>query len=160
MRRFAAEEILRQLRKDNPAEYDRIANLRDGIRAAKPSTGKGLYAFCQADRYQQLFLLDGNGELVSRDIPKVLSAIKCGPELAGSALPTDYNAAVMRVKSQFAEEVKHRQAERDHTLSLTHGQRYVLRELRILFGATEDEELKAQINVLEKAFRAPHLTAL
>jgi helicase-like protein/phospholipase D-like protein len=154
-----AEEILRQLRKENPGEYDRIANLRDGIRAGKPSTQKGLYVFCQADRYQQLFLLDAHGELVSRDIPKVMGAIKCGPELAGSALPTDYNAVVMRVKSQFAEEVKHRQAEREHTLSLTHGQRYVLRELRILFGATEDEELKAQINVLEKAFRAPNLTS-
>ena len=26
-----AEEIIRQLRKENPAEYERIANLRDGI---------------------------------------------------------------------------------------------------------------------------------
>jgi hypothetical protein len=154
-----AEEILRQLRRENPAEYDRIANLRDGIRAAKPSAEKGLYVFCQAGRYQQLFLLDGSGELVSRDIPKVVGAIKCGPELAGRALPTEYNAAVMRVKSQFAEEVKHRQAEREYTLSLTHGQRYVLRELRILFRASEDDDLKAQINVLERAFRAPNLTS-
>ena len=40
----------------------------------------------------------------------------------------------MRVKRLFSEEVKHRQAERDHTLSLSHGQRYVLKELRIYFG--------------------------
>ena len=32
-----AEEILRQLTKDNPVEYDRIASLRDGIRTAKPN---------------------------------------------------------------------------------------------------------------------------
>lgn len=155
-----AEEILRQLRKENPAEYQRIADLRDGIRTSKPNSAqRGLYVFCQADRFQQLFLLDERGEITSRDIPKVLGAIKCGPDASGAALPADYNAAVMRVKRQFAEEVKHRQAEREHTLSLTHGQRYALRELRILFGATEDEDAKAQINVLERAFRAPNLTS-
>lgn len=155
-----AEEILRQMRKDNPAEYARIATLRDGIRAAMPSTHKGVFVFCQAGRYQQLFLVDNKGEVVSRDIPKVLAAIKCGPRMAGVPLPKDYNAAVMRVKRQFAEEVKHRQAEREHTLSLTHGQRYVLRELRVLFGVTSDEDTKAQINVLERAFRGPITAAI
>jgi hypothetical protein len=66
----------------------------------------------------------------------------------------------MRVKRQFVEEVKHRQAEREHTLSLTQGQRYVLRELRVLFSAASDEDEKAQINILEKAFRGPMTTAL
>ena len=100
-----AEEILRQLRKENPSEYERIANLRDGIRAAKPSTHKGLYVFCEASYptrddlkgYQQLFLLDEKGEIGSRDIPRILGTIKCGPDMAGLALPTNYNAAVMRV---------------------------------------------------------------
>jgi hypothetical protein len=134
--------------------------MRDGIRAAMASPlRKGLYVFCQADRYQQLFLLDSKGEVVSRDIPKVLGAIKCGPETPTEKFPSDYNAAVMKVKRQFAEEVKHREAEREHTMSLTHGQRYVLRELRILFGGTEDEDVKAQINVLERAFRAQNLTS-
>jgi hypothetical protein len=155
-----AEEVLRLLRKDNPVEYDRIASLRDGIRAAKPnSQQKGLYVFCQSDRYQQLFLLDKSGEVVSRDIPKVLGAIRCAPELKGEDIPADYNAAVMRVKRQFAEEVKHREAEREHTVSLTHGQRYVLRELRVLFARTEDEDVKSQINLLEKGFRAGNLTS-
>jgi len=155
-----AEEILRLLRKDNPVEYDRIASLRDGIRAAKPnSQQKGLYVFCQAERYEQLFLLNKSGEVVSRDIPKVLGAIRCAPELKGEAIPADYNAAVMRVKRQFAEEVKHREAEREHTLSLTHGQRYVLRELRVLLARTEDEDVKSQINLLEKGFRAGNLTS-
>src|SRR5437867_13409152 len=43
-----AEEILRQLRKENPAEYERIADLRDGIRAAKTSAIKGQFVFCEA----------------------------------------------------------------------------------------------------------------
>jgi len=150
-----AEEILRQLRKDDPAEYERIANLHDGIRTARSSTYKGVYVFCQAGRYQQLFMVDPQGQILSRDIPKVLGAIKCGPDLKADDLPKNYNQAVMRVQRQFAEEVKHRQTEREHTLSLTHGQRYVLRELRVLFGLTGDEDVRGQVNILEKAFRAP-----
>ena len=116
-----AEEIMRQLRKENPGEYERIAELRDGIRAAKTSSLKGLYVFCQAGRYQQLFLLDEKGEIISRDIPRILGTLKTSPEQAGNSLPPDYNKAVMRVKRRFVEEVKHRQAEREHTLSLTQG---------------------------------------
>jgi hypothetical protein len=58
----------------------------------------------------------------------------------------------------FAEEVKHREAERKYGVSLTQGQRYVLRELGVLFRATEDEDTKEQVNTLERAFRQP-LTA-
>ena len=150
-----AEEILRQLRSEKPEEYERIAALRDGIRSVKPAVEKGLYVFCQADRYQQLFLLNDNGELITREIPRILGTIKCGPDIEGYPLPKGYNEAVMRIRRQFAEEVKHRQAEREHTLSLTQGQRYALRELRVLFSATTDENVKAQINILEKAFRGP-----
>lgn len=153
-----AEEILRQLRKDNQAEYERIAALRDGIRTGKPALNRGMYVFCQAGRYQQLFLLDEKGEVASRDIPKVLGMIKCGPDLSGQSLPNGYNAQVMHVKRLFSEEVKHRQAERDHALSLSHGQRYVLKELRIYFGIVEDEDAKSDINVLERAFRSSRLT--
>jgi hypothetical protein len=155
-----AEEILRLLRKDNPGEYERISNLRDGIRAAKPSHSKGLYVFCQAGRFQQLFLIDESGGIITRDTPRVLGTIKCDPELKGESIPADYNSAVMRIKRLFAEEARHRQVEREHTISLSHGQRYVLRELRILFSNTEDEDLKGQINILEKAFRGLITTAI
>lgn len=43
---------------------------------------------------------------------------------------------------------------------MTQGQRYILRELRILFGAATDEDVKAQINLLEKAFRGPLTSAI
>ena len=144
----------------NPAEYDRIANLRDGIRAVKPAGHKGMYVFCQAGRYQQLFLVDASGAVVSRDVPRVLGTVKCAPDLQGQALPDGYNTAVMRVKRAFDEEVKQRESERQHTLSLTLGQRYVMRELSVLFRASEDEDQKGQITLLEKAFRSPLTRAL
>ncbi len=155
-----AEEIMRQLRRDDPAEYDRIAGLRDGIRTVKPSAMKGIYVFCQAGRYQQLFLLNEKREIISRDMPRILGVIKCDPELKTLDIPSGYNADVMRIKRQFAETVKQRQAELEHTLSLSQGQRYLLRELRVLFGLSNDDEIKIQINILEKAFRGPMTTAI
>ena len=150
-----AEEILRQLRKDNPGEYERITNLRDGIRTARPSLQRGLYVFCQAGRFQQLFLLDDKGAVISRDVPKVVGAVKCAPDAKAAPLPDGYNKAVMAIQRKFAEDVRHREAERTYTANLTHGQLYVLRELRILFEATSDEDIKQNVNVLEKVFRGP-----
>jgi len=155
-----AEELLRQLRAQDPGEFERIANLRDGIRTGKDHQSKGVFVFCQADRYQQLFLVDGEGEVVSRDVSRVLGAIRCGRDAPARPLPEGYNQGVMRVKRRFDEEVKHRQAEREYTLSLTQGQRYVLRELRIAFAGAQDEDLRGQINVLERAFRQPVTTAV
>jgi len=150
-----AEEMLRQLRSENPGEFERIANLRDGIRTAKESDQKGTFVFCQAGRYQQLILADEDGRIFSRDIQKILGLLKCSEEIKGYPLPNDHNRKVMKIKKLFDEEVKHRAAEREHTISLTQSQKYVLREIRLVFGKTEDEDLKAQLNVLEKAFRMP-----
>jgi HKD family nuclease/superfamily II DNA or RNA helicase len=156
-----AEEILRQLRKENPAEYERIVSLRDGIRAARPSFQRGVFAFCQAGRYQQLFLLDDKGQILSRDIPKVVGAVKCSPEAKTAPLPEGYNKTVMEVQRNFAEEVRHREAERTYSANLTHSQLYVLRELRVLFSGsatgkdTKEQDIRQNINVLEKVFRGP-----
>jgi HKD family nuclease/superfamily II DNA or RNA helicase len=148
-----AEEILRQLRKEDPAEFERVVNLRDGIRTARPSLQKGLFVFCQAGRFQQLFLLDDKNSVVSRDVPRVVGTVKCAPDAKAATLPDGYNKAIMAVQRTFAEEVKHREAERKHSFNLTHGQLYALRELRILFEATTEDEIKGNVNILEKAFR-------
>lgn len=155
-----AEEILRLLRSQDPVEFQRIAALRDGIRAGKGTDHSGTYVFFQAGQYQQLFLLDGNGDIISRDIPRILTTIKCRREEPGKPLPPMHNKTVMTVKRLFTEVVKHREAERNHTLSLTLGQRYVLRELRIHFGAVEDEELKGQINLMDQVFRGSMTAAV
>ncbi|MHC4604483.1 MAG: C-terminal helicase domain-containing protein, partial [Planctomycetota bacterium] len=149
-----AEEFLRNLAKNNPDEFERIVSLRDGIRSGLSSTNKGLFAFCQQGNFQQLMLVDSEGKIKSRDVSEVLCAIKAGDEKsAPQKLPTGYNAKLMKVKKSFVEETKHRQSKMKYSISLTQGQRYVIRELRTLFGKTEDEDVKARINLLEKAFR-------
>ncbi len=148
-----AEEFMRQLSAENPAEFERIANLRDGIRAGKSSTQGGTFVFCEAGKYQKLYLLDREGNTISNDIPQILNAIRCSAEEPAVALPTGYNATVTKVRQTFGDEVKQRRTERRHTASLNFAQRYVIRELRVLFESCDDDDMKQQISRLEEAFR-------
>ena len=155
-----AEEMLRLLRRDDLEEFERIANLRDGIRAAMPKSSRGTYLFCQAGQFQQLFLLDEAGEIVSRDISRILNTIKCAPDLPGGRLPPDYNQTVMQVKGVFAQEIRHRQTERRHRSSLKLAQHYVIRELQLIFREETDEDVRQSIMALEDAFRGSISDAL
>ncbi len=159
-----AEEILRSLREENPDEFERIANLRDGIRSARAVfKRRGRYFFCQAGKYQQLLLFDEDGEIVTRDIPRVINRIKCTKTEPRATLPSNHNRAAMKALDSFAIEVKHRTAQQKHSISLTVSQRYVLRELRALYSedtSSLDEDMKAQINLLEDAFKQPVSTAI
>ncbi|MGF1489432.1 MAG: helicase-related protein [Prochloraceae cyanobacterium] len=156
-----AEEILRQIQQNNPQEYDRIANLPDGIRSAKNSTKSGIYVFCESQdlnhpelrRYQKLYLIDKQGNIISEDIPRILGSITCKPTTPTAVLPQNYNSIIMEVKKRFAKEVKNRQAERNFTLNLTSGQRYILEKLKTLFDSTEDRSQKAEIDILDRVFR-------
>jgi len=148
-----AEEFLRQLRQENQEEFERIANLRDGIRTGRESPHKGIFAFFRAGRYQQLALLDTEGNIVSRELSEALRAIQCSPDEPAQPLPSCYNSALMRAKQGFDDEVKHRIAQRDHTASLTRRQRYVLRELRTLFDVTRDDDVRSDIALLEEVVR-------
>jgi superfamily II DNA or RNA helicase len=156
-----AEEMMRQLRKDDPVEYQHIVDLRDGIRTARAgSSQKGMIALCQAGRYQQLMLIDQQGAVISKEIPRVLSALMCAPETPSVPLPAGYNAALMKVLASFADDVRHREAGQSHRFHLSHGQLYVLRELRILFDNSDDEEMRSNIAILEQAFRGTLTGAL
>ena len=157
-----AEEILRSLRMEDPAEFERIANLRDGIRSAQARmSGHGTYVFCQAGRFQQVMLFDTEGKIVSRDIPTVISRIKCSKGEPAAVLPQTHNQQVMVARRIFAEEVKHRRASQQYGIYLTVQQRYVLRELRALFTHVDDDvDLRGQITILEKAFKLPMTVAV
>jgi superfamily II DNA or RNA helicase len=150
-----AEEIVRQIRQDRPELYRRITGLRDGIRCGRQAGQAGTFVFCRAGRYRQLYLVapHGDGQVISRDIPHILGLLKCEPDTPAEPLPAGYNQVVMAVKEQFDREVQARRAEREHTLSLTRAQRYVLRELRLLYDGAQNEDLRRQIAVLEAAFR-------
>lgn len=150
-----AEEIMRQLKRDDLAEFEGISKLRDGIRTGRTLEQEGTYIFCEAGKYKKLYLLDSMGNKISDDTAKILSALRCSPELEGQAIPARHNQISLKTLKTFKEEFQHREAEKDFSASLTHGQRYILRELRSLFGTLQDEKIRGLITILEKAFRGP-----
>jgi superfamily II DNA or RNA helicase len=150
-----AEEIMRQLKESDPETFEHIAHLHDGVRCGRRLDRAGAVVLCRAGSYRQLYLVDVDGETVSRDVPGVLGLLKCEPDTPAAPIPAGHNERVMVVKRRFEEEVQARRAEQTHAVSLTHAQRYVLRELRLLLAGADDPDLEAQIGLLEAAFRAP-----
>jgi len=148
-----AEEIIRDLQLNNPAYFNYITNLRDGVRSCMPKKVKGKFIFCQAGNFQQIFLASEEGKIISRDVSQVLAAIKCSEKTETKKLPQDHNRIVMKIKKVFEEEVKIRESEKEYMIKIGQAQRYVLRELRLQFAKTDDEDEKEKINVLEKTFR-------
>jgi superfamily II DNA or RNA helicase len=148
-----AEELLRQLRTDDPDEYERIVQLRNGIRSGRGSPTKGRMVFCQAGQYQQLLLVDESGSVLSRDIAQILKILRCTKDEPTIPLDARHNSVVSQTKGVFAHEAAQRRIEQQHTVSLTNAQRYILRELRAQYALTSDEDLKAQVNLLEQTFR-------
>ena len=158
-----AEEMLRSLRADDPEEFNRIANLRDGIRSAKAVFSEtGAYVLCQAGKFQQLFYLDKTGKIISRDAPAVLGNLKCAKTEPASILPKTHNKTVSQVLEIFKSEVTHRKAQQKYTLSLSVGQNYVLRELRAFYSTLDEgeQDMKKEIATLEEAFKKPVTTAI
>lgn len=150
-----AEEIIRQLQEDEPERFNRIVNLRDGVRCGYRVGQQGIYVFCRAGRYRQLFLVDERGEIITRELPRVLSRIKCDPGTPSARIPANYNEQVMRIKKRFSDEVKARLAEQRHTVSLTKAQQYIRKELHIFYTQQNDENVRHQIDLLLGAFTQP-----
>ncbi len=155
-----ALELFRQMREDDPEEFSRIANLRDGIRTAKRSTEESYFLFCQAGSYQKLYLVDANGKVLTRDLRRILDAIRSDPNTSYLQIPKTHNDAVMRVKRIFEEEVRDRRAELAAGGALTPAQEYVRRELTILYDSSLHDEVKKRAVVMDRAFSGPMVETL
>ena len=150
-----ATEIIRQLREDQPELFKSIVGLRDGIRSGYATNRDGTVVLCRAGSYRQLALASKDGEIVSRDIPRILSIMRCPADTPASVLPQGYNSTVMSVYKRFNEEVRSRKAEQSHTLALKPGQRYVIEEMQALLAETRDPDIQGQITLLTEAFQHP-----
>ena len=159
-----AEEMLRSLRGEDPEEFERIASLRDGIRTARATFSEtGRYVFCQAGRFQQLFLLDEDERVVTRDPPEILSRLKCSKNEPTAVMPPGHNSKIGQVLEEiFKPEASHRRSQQQFSHSHTVGQKYALRELRVCYAILDEgqNDLKQQISKLEDAFKLPLTAAI
>jgi len=148
-----AEEELRKIRESDPNKYKEISSLRDGIRCAVDREGKNHYVFCQADRYSQLYLVDQKGEIVEKEVTKILGMLKNQFGREPVKIPSDFNPVLQKVKDRFIKEVVDRYIELKHGGTVTAERRYVIGELEKIYDETESDDTKAQVELFEKVFR-------
>eukprot|EP01047_Picozoa_sp_COSAG01_P001872 COSAG01_NODE_46_length_32080_cov_716.589319_21_plen_1125_part_00 len=155
-----AIETFRQLKLEDPEEYQRIADLPDGIRTGVPSTDNAVFVHCKSGNFQQLYLADSDGNVITRDHCEILTQLRCDPDVPSSGVSPHHNQIVVRIKEVFDNEMQKRHAERYHSANVGIGQRYALQGLRNVYDRTEDEDRRTRIHILEKAFREPQTPAV
>lgn len=145
--------MFRLLREKEPEEYARIAALPDGLRSARWSTAEGVFLFSEAGSYRELVLIDRRGQVVSRDIPRLLGILRCPRDTPTAAFPDHLAGVLLRGYRQFAQDSRERQTGRAHLPDLSQGQRYVLKQLRALFSSNATTDVRTRSEQLEKVFR-------
>lgn len=153
-----AMEMFRQMREEDPEEYERITNLRDGIRAARAGSDAGCdrrtYVYCTAGARRSFHRVDESNEAEEVTTQDFLRALRCGPREPASPLPAGHNTAVGAARKAFGAHLKRMEARGVAQAGLPRAQTYVLRELRKIHAelfAGEDSKEKAQR--LEETFR-------
>lgn len=150
-----AEELLREIRENEPEYFEYIKNLPDGIRSAKGSNERLNFVFCQAGDYQKIFLTDENDNLINTDIITALNKIKCDRDENPLKLPRGFNESVTNVMKRFRREFGERITKQDAMKTLKPQQRYVLNKLQRYYEEVDNPELKSRIEKLKEVFSFP-----
>jgi superfamily II DNA/RNA helicase len=147
-----AEHILYSLQKENPAEYKRITELKDGIRTAALKAPNGLYAYLSSGNLHRLYF--DNGNKIIENIGEVLTFIEASPlkpkhcELNAES----HNEALKVVYNHFKEELKKRQREIESS-QITPEQRYFLERLQQSFNLfNNNPNQQKKVDELYKVF--------
>ena len=156
-----ALEMFRQMREEDPEEFERIATLRDGIRAARrpPRSGeevvrRGAHVYCRAGTQGRFYHVAGSGTVSEESTQEFLGTLRCPPEEDGRPIPQDHNALVGAARARFEEHLRRVRAQSIMQPDLPRSQKYVLGELRKIHGellGSADRREKAVR--LEEAFR-------
>ena len=95
-----------------------------------------------------LFLLDDDDRVVTRDASDILARLKCSVDEPPSILPKGYNGKSEKVLDEiFKPEVLQQKVSAEVLTSHTVAQKYALKELRLCYAILneEDGELKKQV---------------
>jgi hypothetical protein len=160
-----AEEIIRQLRQDDPGYFEYIKSLPGGIRSSRAGAdAQGVYVLCEAQdrrgdaRYRRLFLVDDSGEEITSEMPTILRYLQCESDEPRQTIPIGYNQLITDVQQKFDHEVRTRQSELQHSSSRGLGREYVLRQLRLIFEQTVEETTKQTAIYLSGIFTRVQLS--
>jgi hypothetical protein len=152
------EELIRQLQRTDPARFQQILTMPDGVRSARRADRPGLFVFCQAGNYQRLYLVEEAGHRTA-DPQQAMRAIRCDEDELTLSLPPGINERIAAVKRDFDAEVRAREAEIRHSVGRALGRDYALAELRLVFDGEGDPEEKARLALLSEILTTAPLMA-
>lgn len=147
-----AEEHFRKMKKDNPVEFERIINLRDGIRCGKNSLETHHYIYNKSGNFHSLYLTDHQGKIISKDLQNILMKICSLPEEPSIRITANHKSIVIKSKKLFENENEYRNTQLKHISRLSAEQQYINKELRKYIEEIYDEDKKHQVLILLEAF--------
>ena len=150
-----AEEFMRQLKEENSELYEKIKNLRDGIRSAKMGDDGKTRVVCKAGNYHKIYAVDENKQVTAEDIPLALGKMKCEPSEPALDLPQDFNNSIVAVQQEFEKHIQEWQAEQTVAVTMPLSQRYVIDELQAIDREIDDPNWQGQISTFLRIYSQP-----
>ncbi|MGC8943397.1 MAG: helicase-related protein [Caldisericia bacterium] len=145
--------IVNDIKRNNPNYFEKIINMPDGVRSAKGSgKEKYLYTYLKCGDYEKLYLLDENGNIINDDLDTIINIIKCEPSEKIGKKDNEIFELIPQIKRNFDKEVEDLRKLKLVSKKLTPQQRYVLDELKIYYGKTDNLEIKELINQFSDIF--------
>lgn len=150
-----AENLLLQLQRDNPEEYNRIINLKDGVRTAGKFSKKGFYAYFRSGNLHKMYY--DNGEGIIDSIPEILKHIEATPTKPKAVKinekeHTDY---LQKLYAKFKEELVARQTEIE-SIQRTTDQQYFVERLQGAVNLFNDRpDWRKKVNELHEIYGKP-----
>ncbi len=129
-----AEMLIRNLRDNDKATFERIRQLPDGIRAAMASHINGTLVFCGVENhYKRLYLLDEFDQVISSDPSEILPLLQCKVNTPIHPLPSKHNQHVEQARSLFEEHLDKIMLSRNNP-ELSVEQRYIISQFNELYS--------------------------
>jgi len=146
-----AEEFFRELREREPAEYERIRNLRDGIRTGRHTGDGKVLVLCRAGSFMRLYVRTLDATAVDIDTMDALALLRCEPDEPVAEFPAQLNGILNGVKLTLINEVDELWRQRRSRPPLSAGQRYVHEELDRLRHGRPELDIDGGVAVLMEA---------
>jgi len=124
-----AEEFFRELRDNQPEEYERIRSMRDGLRTARSTGDKKALVMCRAGDFIRLYVRSLDDKAIDMDTMDAIAVLKCNPKENPTKLPNGLNSILTTVKLQLINDVDELWKQSRTKSPLSIGQRYVIAEL-------------------------------
>jgi len=150
-----AEELIRQIRNADPMLFARISELSDGVRSTRKDRLAGAIVHCKAGQYQQLFLVNNEGQIVKRNLAEVLAVLQCKPDEMTLHTPANHNVLVSDVLKRFKHEVEQIRAEMKIATPLSNAQRYIMEHFAIHLHTLHHETEISRISRLSEFVKQP-----